>query len=688
MTIIDFPVRAEAVTDVVAPVAVPRPRRARRVSTSVGLTLFALLLVQASGAALAVDGVAASVEAFAALMVAGVVALFRLRIPVPGPAIHDRQLDLIISVGAGTTTAALVALQASGSPHGLGLLAAVPTSVAVLAAVVGTRTTWHLRAVPVVLAMAWPRPWTTFAAHVDGATPAGWVATGVVVTVVVVLAGGAVGGGSAALTRRRAALGAPSSRSPSSRDPTPTSEGRIHGPVPRTDPAAGRAAAVAGGGRPFGSRARDAFAAGHGPPRRPRPRAVGPRVSLTRRYGLPALVVLAAALVLAPRATAATLVGLAVALYAAVTAHRLLLIRRAGSNDPTVEVTDAEARAIRDAGLPIYTVLVPAYQEPEVLPRLIGGLARLEYPADRLDILLLLEADDFPTIAAAESLVGVGTPVRIVLVPPSEPRTKPTACNFGLTEARGEFVTIYDAEDRPEPLQLRRAVVAFRRGGADLACLQARLSYHNAEQNLLTRWFTLEYDVWFRWLLPGLMATRAPIPLGGTSNHIRRDVLVGMGAWDAWNVTEDADLGIRLARHGWRTAMLGSTTYEEANSDAINWVKQRSRWYKGYLQSFFVALRRPGALHREIGATGIASLVLFVFATPVLALLNPLFWGLTALWWLATPPFVAALFPPVIYYLGMASWMVGGLSAIYTGVAVARIAGKPHLAPAALVTPL
>ena len=205
MTIIDFPVRAEAVTAVAAPVAVPRPRRARRVSTSVGLSLFALLLVQAWGAALAVDGVAASVEALAALLVAAVVALFRLRIPVPGPAIHDRQLDLIISVGAGTGTAALVALQASGSPHGLGLLAAVPTSVAVLAAVVGTRTMWHLRAVPVVLATAWPVPWTTLAAQVDGATPAGWVATGVVV----VLAGGAVGGGSAALTRRRAALGRP-----------------------------------------------------------------------------------------------------------------------------------------------------------------------------------------------------------------------------------------------------------------------------------------------------------------------------------------------------------------------------------------------------------------------------------------------------------------------------------------------
>lgn len=424
--------------------------------------------------------------------------------------------------------------------------------------------------------------------------------------------------------------------------------------------------------------------ADHDPELSTRPRPARRRA---RAVTAAAALLLLLALVLAPRTTGAVVVGLLVALYAAATAHRLLLVRRAVTDDPTVQVSDEEARAVPDAELPVYTVLVPAYNEPGVVARLVDGLSALEYPADRLDIMLLLEQDDAETIAAARAACG-GTPVRIVLVPPSEPRTKPKACNFGVTEARGEFVTIFDAEDRPEPLQLRRAVVAFARGGPDLACLQARLSYHNAEQNLLTRWFTLEYDVWFRWLLPGLMATGAPIPLGGTSNHIRTDVLAGMGGWDAWNVTEDADLGIRLARHGWRTAMLGSTTEEEANSDAINWVKQRSRWYKGYLQSFAVALRHPRALHRDVGVRGIAGLVLFVFATPALAVLNPLFWGLTALWWLATPAFVAALFPPVTYYLGTACWVVGGLAAVYTHVAIARVAGKPHLAPAGLVVPL
>ncbi|RZT87695.1 cellulose synthase/poly-beta-1,6-N-acetylglucosamine synthase-like glycosyltransferase [Pseudonocardia sediminis] len=430
--------------------------------------------------------------------------------------------------------------------------------------------------------------------------------------------------------------------------------------------------------------------ADHDPMLSARPRPERP----ARVVALVVALLLVLGLVLAPRTTGVWLAGFFVVVYAAATVHRLLLIRCAVADDPTIEIDDAAAHAIADADLPVYTVLVPAYREPEVIPRLVDGLRGLDYPADRLEVMLLLEEDDEPTIAAAHRACP-GTPVQIVLVPPSEPRTKPKACNFGLTRATGEFVTIYDAEDRPEPLQLRRAVVAFRRAeaaagpgrGSDLACLQARLSYHNAEQNLLTRWFTLEYDVWFRWFLPGLMATRAPIPLGGTSNHIRRDVLVGMGAWDAWNVTEDADLGIRLARHGWRTAMLGSTTLEEANSDAINWVKQRSRWYKGYLQSVLVALRRPRELHRAIGTRGVGGLLLFVLATPVLALLNPVFWGLTALWWLGEPAFVAALFPAPTYYLGTAAWMLGTLAAVHSGVAVARAAGKPQLAPAALVVP-
>ncbi len=402
------------------------------------------------------------------------------------------------------------------------------------------------------------------------------------------------------------------------------------------------------------------------------------------------LLVIVGAVVLWPGTVAATVVGVFVLLHCATTLHRLELIRRAVADDPTIEVTDIQAREVPDVDLPLYTVLVPAYREPGVIASVVAGMAALDYPAERLEVLLLLEADDTDTIAAARLALGGDRrgPIRVIQVPPGEPRTKPKACNVGLMRSRGELVTIFDAEDRPEPLQLRRAVVAFRRLGPRVACLQARLSYHNAEQNLLTRWFTVEYDTWFRWLLPGLMATGAPIPLGGTSNHIRRDALVAVGAWDPWNVTEDADLGLRLARCGYRVAMLGSTTAEEANSDAINWVKQRSRWYKGYLQSFAVHARHPVALTREVGVRGVLGMVLFVAATPVLAAINPLFWALTGLWIIARPAAVAALFPPLVYYPGLAVWMIGGLAAIVAGVANTRAAGKPHLAGAALVSPL
>jgi cellulose synthase/poly-beta-1,6-N-acetylglucosamine synthase-like glycosyltransferase len=391
--------------------------------------------------------------------------------------------------------------------------------------------------------------------------------------------------------------------------------------------------------------------------------------------------------ILQPLPTALVFVALMIVAYATTLAHRVWLMGAALRNDPTVYVPDDVARAVLDHELPVYTVLVPAYREPEVVSAVVASMAALEYPADRLEVLLLLEQDDTETIAAA-GVACAGTVVQVVLVPPGEPRTKPKACNYGLMMSTGEFVTIYDAEDHPEPLQLRRAVVAFRQSGPDVACLQGRLSYHNADQNLITRWFTTEYDTWFRWLLPGLVGTGAPIPLGGTSNHIRRDLLLSVGGWDPYNVTEDADLGVRLARCGFGVAVLGSTTMEEANSDFVNWVKQRSRWYKGYFQTVLVHTRAPRRLLSELGLRQTIGFLLFVGGTPLLAMLNPVFWGLTLLWWLDRPVFVAALFPPLLYYVGMTCWIVGGLGLIYSGLASARASGKPQLVLSGLAVPL
>jgi hypothetical protein len=276
------------------------------------------------------------------------------------------------------------------------------------------------------------------------------------------------------------------------------------------------------------------------------------------------------------------------------------------------------------------------YKEPEVLPILLHALRSLDYPAAKLDIKLVLEEGDRETVEAAIAMDLEGI-FEIVLVPPSQPKTKPKACNYALQFARGEHLVIYDAEDKPEPDQLRKVVAAFRRGGEKLACVQCRLNYYNARENWLTRMFTLDYSLWFDLMLPGLQRLGAPIPLGGTSNHFRTDVLRALHAWDPFNVTEDADLGIRLTQKGWRVAVIDSTTYEEANCLAGNWVRQRSRWIKGYMQTFLVHTRRPAALWRAMGPVGLLGFVFFIGGTAVSGLLSPVLWAIL-LAFLLLPP--------------------------------------------------
>jgi cellulose synthase/poly-beta-1,6-N-acetylglucosamine synthase-like glycosyltransferase len=373
--------------------------------------------------------------------------------------------------------------------------------------------------------------------------------------------------------------------------------------------------------------------------------------------------------------------------YVVCVAYRIYLFVRSTRSDVSEFVTDAEARAVPDSELPTYTVLVPAYHEAEVVRHLVANIGRLEYPTDRLEILLLVEEDDAETIDAIRD-EDPGSQFQLVFVPPAEPRTKPKALNFGLTLARGELVAVYDAEDEPDPLQLRRAAVALRRLGPDVGCVQAKLSYSNPGQNLITRWFTIEYAMWFTFFLPGLASMGAPIPLGGTSNHFRRVVLRSLGGWDPYNVTEDADLGIRMAREGYKVRVLESFTMEEANSDFVNWVKQRSRWYKGYLQTFFVHLRSPRELRRELGWKGLAHFCVFVGGTPVLAFLNPLFWVMTAIWFVVHPAFIQQIFPAPVYYIGLICWAFGNFLLGYLTLLSCRITRRGELLWAALAVPL
>ncbi|MEX5272272.1 glycosyltransferase family 2 protein, partial [Kocuria sabuli] len=383
------------------------------------------------------------------------------------------------------------------------------------------------------------------------------------------------------------------------------------------------------------------------------------------------------------------MVAMATLWYAATLVYRLILVHRGLLGRDLIRVSDSDALAVPESDLPIYSVLVPAYREPAVIAKVIDSVSGLNYPADKLDVRLLLEADDEETITAARAgVAAIASPhITIVLVPPAEPRTKPKACNFGLQSATGELVTIFDAEDRPEPLQLRRAVVALDRLGDGYACVQARLGYFNATQNLITRWFTIEYGTWFRFMLPGLVSLGAPIPLGGTSNHFRTGLLRALEAWDPYNVTEDADLGIRLARLGYSVGVLDSITEEEANSDFVNWIKQRSRWYKGYLQTWLVHMRRPVAVHRELGWRGALGLHLFVLGTPLTALLNPIFWALAIAWYVQGPQGVSLLFPPAVYYIALACFLIGNVAVIYVNLLTTRVINKPDLLGAALLVP-
>lgn len=303
----------------------------------------------------------------------------------------------------------------------------------------------------------------------------------------------------------------------------------------------------------------------------------------------------------------------------------------AGRTVPPLPTPQMMAALPPERELPVYTVLVPLYREAESIPRLIRALRNLDYPATRLDIKLIVEEDDETTLRAIRAAYPPAM-FEVLRVPYSLPRTKPKACNYALTFARGEYVTIYDAEDAPQPDQLRKAVAAFSALPNDVVCLQARLNYYNRGENLLTRMFAIEYGGLFDFMLPGLQALGIPIPLGGTSNHLRLRRLRELGEWDPYNVTEDADLGIRLATEGLRTMTFDSLTEEEAPVLVSSWLKQRSRWIKGYMQTWRVAMRRAPVLWARFGPVGFLGFQLFVGAASLVYLLSPLLWVFSALW--------------------------------------------------------
>jgi cellulose synthase/poly-beta-1,6-N-acetylglucosamine synthase-like glycosyltransferase len=332
-----------------------------------------------------------------------------------------------------------------------------------------------------------------------------------------------------------------------------------------------------------------------------------------------------------------------------------------------------------DKDLPIYTILVPLFREAAVLPILTDSLRKLDYPTAKLQILLVFEETDVETYEAAKALDLPGN-IEFIRVPYSIPLTKPKACNYALPFVRGEFLVVYDAEDMPEPDQLKRALAAFQHGARDLACVQAHLNYYNCFENWLTRQFTLEYAAFFDLLLPTLEKLCMPIPLGGTSTHFRTSLLRLAGAWDPFNVTEDADLGMRFAMLGWHTGVISSTTYEEANCRQDNWTRQRSRWIKGWMQTYLVRMRHPVQLFKALGLRGFLGFQLVIGGFSLSSLVHPLFYGsfiLTMLAQIQLPPSEAYLTDQVSSLTIIAAF---NLLVLFGGYSLSILAGMTAVA--------
>lgn len=333
---------------------------------------------------------------------------------------------------------------------------------------------------------------------------------------------------------------------------------------------------------------------------------------------------------------------------------------------PEISVDSAELAELSASKLPVYSILCPLYREAHVLPQFVDSISKLDWPKQKLDVLLLLEEDDQETITAAKKM-NLPSYMRIVVVPHSDPKTKPKACNYGLSQAKGEYIVVYDAEDIPEASQLKVAYAAFQKLPRTVLCLQAKLNYYNPHRNLLTRLFTTEYSLWFDVILPGLQSIEATIPLGGTSNHFRTADLKRLHGWDAFNVTEDCDLGVRLFREGYKTAIIDSTTLEEANSRYINWLRQRSRWLKGYLQTYFVHMRHPLGFIKDHGVHA------FIFQLVVggkitFMLINPVLWLLTISYFVLykyVGPTIESIYPASVFYMAAFSLVAGNFLYLY-----------------------
>lgn len=390
--------------------------------------------------------------------------------------------------------------------------------------------------------------------------------------------------------------------------------------------------------------------------------------SLTQKLFLFAILLISVlGFIVSPLTTFKAIVTILSLMYFTDVVFNLFVVLRSLQSSDEITFTKQELDEINEDSLPIYTVLCPLYKEAHIFQQFLSAINKLNYPKDKLDILLLLEEDDKETIRILDRLT-LPYYIKKVIVPNSLPKTKPKACNYGLSFAKGEYLVIYDAEDIPDPMQLKKAFLAFNKVPKDVACLQAKLNYYNPRTNMLTRFFTVEYALWFDIMLTGLQSFSSSLPLGGTSNHFKTRKLKELHGWDPFNVTEDADLGVRLFQKGYRTAVIDSTTLEEATSETKNWIRQRSRWLKGYMQTYLVHTRNyrdfianKGLLHYIIFQLTVGGKVLFI-------LINPIMWFITMLYFTSysfAGQFLESIYTPPVSYIAVISWIFGNFLFVY-----------------------
>ncbi len=396
-----------------------------------------------------------------------------------------------------------------------------------------------------------------------------------------------------------------------------------------------------------------------------------------RRWRWPlAGLLLAAGVVAAPLLALQILMGWILVANAMTMGLRLVAIfarfRRQPRRDAPAATPLADHRK-----LPRVSLLIPLLREEAVARQLLDALAAMDYPAALLDIKLVLEADDEVTRAAIER-VALPSNIEVIAVPRDGLRTKPRAMNYALPFCAGEIIGVYDAEDRPDPSQIRTVVEHLRNAPPEVACVQGYLDFYNSGRNWLARCFTLEYAIWFRVVLLGVQRLGLPIPLGGTTVFFRRNVLEAIGGWDAHNVTEDADLGMRLARFGYTCEMIPSTTWEEANFRVRPWIRQRARWLKGYAITWATHMRRPRALLADLGGRGFVGFQVLFLGAITSYLSIPLFWAIT----LVTAGFgysFWATFPGWLLTAFLASMLAGQAVMLATALIAARDSGHRGL---------